>query len=297
MLLHFSEAFSLWYAGYLVATGQASFSDVIKVFLILIFSSFYAAEALEMAPDLAKGGIAVASLFRIMDRETKIEPDDLEGEKGVRIRGDIELKQVTMAYPSRPDVIVLRNMTLKVIAGQSLALVGASGSGKSSIVSLIERFYNPSSGSILIDGKDIKQYNLKFLRQHIALVQQEPALFASSIHENILYGRPEATQTEVIEAARAANAHTFISSLPEGYDTLVGEGGIQLSGGQKQRVAIARAVLKDPTIFLLDEATSALDAGSEQIVQEVIDRLMKGRTTIMVAHRLSTIRGKHSLLY
>lgn len=294
-ILHATNATGLWYSGHLVVTGQGTFKVVLKVFMILVFSGYMAAEALTLVPDLIKGGQAVASLFQIMDRVTKINPDDPNGKKPEKIRGDIELKELTMAYPSRPDVIVLKRMNLKVMSGRSLALVGASGSGKSSIISLIERFYDPLSGAVLIDGKDIKQYNLQFLRQQIALVQQEPALFATTIYENIVYGKEGATEAEVIEAAKAANAHSFISSLPEGYKTLVGERGVKLSGGQKQRVAIARAVLKDPTIFLLDEATSALDAESEKIVQEAIDRLMTGRTTVIVAHRLSTIRGADSI--
>lgn len=157
--------------------------------------------------------------------------------------------------------------------------------GKSSIIALIQRFYDPLAGAVLIDGTDIRKLKLRSLRRHIGLVSQEPSLFACTIYENILYGRDGATESEVIEAAKAANAHTFISALPNGYQTEVGERGVQLSGGQKQRVAIARAVLKDPTILLLDEATSALDSQSEKVVQEALDRLMYGRTTVVIAHR------------
>ncbi|CAM6101411.1 unnamed protein product [Calypogeia fissa] len=294
-LLYSSTALGLWYAGELVDSGQATFPAVIKTFLIILISAFVAAEAITVAPDFVKGGQALTSLFLILDRMTMIEPDDPEGRKPEKIRGDIHLRHVALAYPSRPDVIVLRNLNLKVTSGHSLALVGASGCGKSSIISLIERFYDPVAGEILIDGRNIKTYNLQFLRQHIALVQQEPALFSTTLYENILYGREGASEAEVIEAGKAANAHKFISSLPDGYKTLVGERGVQLSGGQKQRVAIARAVLKDPTIFLLDEATSALDAESEKVVQEAIERLMQGRTTVIVAHRLSTVRGADSI--
>ena len=169
--------------------------------------------------------------------------------------------------------------------------MGSSGSGKSSVISLISRFYDPTAGKVTIDGRDIRRLNLQSLRLKIGLVQQEPALFSTTIFDNIAYGKDNAKEEEVIEAARVANAHGFISSMPNGYQTEVGERGVQLSGGQKQRIAIARAVLKDPVILLLDEATSALDAESESVLQEAMQRLMRGRTTVVVAHRLSTIRG------
>jgi ATP-binding cassette subfamily B (MDR/TAP) protein 1 len=172
----------------------------------------------------------------------------------------------------------------------TVALVGGSGSGKSTVVALIERFYDPSKGAVLLDGINIKDLQLKWMRSQIGLVSQEPALFATTIKENILFGKEGATHEEVIEAAKAANAHNFISSLPKGYDTQVGEKGVQMSGGQKQRIAIARAILKNPPILLLDEATSALDAESEKVVQGALEAASVGRTTVVVAHRLSTIR-------
>ncbi|CAM6101410.1 unnamed protein product [Calypogeia fissa] len=269
-----SYALLLWYSGVLVERRLASFGACAKTFMIIVTSSFAAAETLTIVPTLSRAGQAVASVFQVLDRVTRIEPNDSQGRSIGNIRGDIELKDVTLAYPSRPDLLVLRKLTLMVHSGNSLALVGASGSGKSSVISLIERFYDPISGEVLIDGIDIRRYNLLALRQHIALVQQEPALFATTIYENILYGK---------------------SALPDGYKTQVGEKGVQISGGQKQRIAIARAVLKDPAIFLLDEATSALDAESEKIVQDALERLMKGRTTVIVAHRLSTIQGAGSI--
>jgi len=171
-----------------------------------------------------------------------------------------------------------------------MALVGESGSGKSTVVGLIERFYDPQAGAVLMDGVDIRQYNLKWLRQQIGLVSQEPLLFGGSIRDNITFGKSDATSEEVFAAAEAANAREFIERLPEGYDTMVGEGGIQLSGGQKQRIAIARAVIKSPKILLLDEATSALDATSESMFQTALDRIMVGRTSVVIAHRLSTVR-------
>nr|DAD17830.1 TPA_asm: hypothetical protein HUJ06_019293 [Nelumbo nucifera] len=277
------------YGSVLMGKGMVSFKSVIKSFMILIVSALAMGETLALAPDIVKGNQMVASVFQVLDRKTEIVGD--VGEEVTKVQGSIELKHIEFSYPSRPDVIIFRNFNLRVRAGKSMALVGASGSGKSSVISLILRFYDPKSGKVMIDGKDIKKLKLKSLRKHIGLVQQEPALFATTIYENILYGKEGASEAEVIQAAKLANAHAFISGLPEGYSTKVGERGVQLSGGQKQRVAIARAVLKDPAILLLDEATSALDVESERIVQQALDRLMKNRTTVMVAHRLSTIQN------
>nr|XP_018678767.1 PREDICTED: putative multidrug resistance protein [Musa acuminata subsp. malaccensis] len=207
------------------------------------------------------------------------------------LSGDVEFRSVEFAYPSRPENIILRGFDLKVPAGKTVALVGGSGSGKSTVIALMERFYDPLGGEILLDGVDIRSIKLKWLRSQIGLVSQKPALFATSIKENLLFGKEEATVEEVVAAATASNAHNFISQLPQGYDTQVGESGVQMSGGQKQRIAIARAVLKSPRILLLDEATSALDSESERVVQEALDLASLGRTTIVVAHRLSTIRN------
>ncbi|XP_071706745.1 ABC transporter B family member 19-like [Rutidosis leptorrhynchoides] len=291
LALFTSEALILWYGVHLVKEGLSTFSKVIKVFVVLVITANSVAETVSLAPEIIRGGEAIGSVFAILDRSTRIDPDDPDAEPFNTIRGDIELSHVDFSYPSRPDVMVFKDLCLRIRAGQSQALVGASGSGKSSIIGLIERFYDPNVGKVMIDGKDIRRLNLRALRAKIGLVQQEPALFAASIMENIAYGKDEATEVEVIEAARAANVHTFVSGLPQGYHTPVGERGVQLSGGQKQRIAIARAVLKNPTILLLDEATSALDAESECVLQEALERLMRGRTTVLVAHRLSTIRG------
>ncbi|XP_015946102.1 ABC transporter B family member 19 [Arachis duranensis] len=291
LALYASEALILWYGAHLVSKGVSTFSKVIKVFVVLVITANSVAETVSLAPEIIRGGEAVGSVFSILDRHTRIDPDDPDADPVESIRGEIELRHVDFAYPSRPDVMVFKDLNLRIRAGQSQALVGASGSGKSSVIALIERFYDPIAGKVMVDGKDIRKLNLKSLRLKIGLVQQEPALFAASIFENIAYGKEGVTESEVIEAARAANVHAFVSSLPEGYKTPVGERGVQLSGGQKQRIAIARAVLKDPTILLLDEATSALDAESECVLQEALERLMRGRTTVLVAHRLSTIRG------
>ncbi|KAF8027184.1 hypothetical protein BT93_E0177 [Corymbia citriodora subsp. variegata] len=284
-----SYGLALWYGSVLMGQGLASFKSVMKSFMVLIVTALAMGETLAMAPDLLKGNQMVASVFEVLDRKTEVMGD--VGEELTVVEGTIELRRVHFSYPSRPDVIIFRNFDLKVRSGKNMALVGQSGSGKSSVIALILRFYDPTAGEVMIDGKDIKKLKLKSLRKHIGLVQQEPALFATSIHENIIYGKEGASEGEVIEAAKLANAHSFISSLPGGYSTKVGERGIQLSGGQKQRVAIARAILKNPEILLLDEATSALDVESERIVQQALDRLMRNRTTIMVAHRLSTIKN------
>ncbi|MED6184096.1 ABC transporter B member 19 [Stylosanthes scabra] len=291
LALYASEALILWYGAHLVSKGVSSFSKVIKVFVVLVITANSVAETVSLAPEIVRGGEAVGSVFSILDKHTRIDPDDPDAEPVESVRGEIELRHVDFAYPSRPDVMVFKDLSLRIRAGQSQALVGASGSGKSSVIALIERFYDPLAGKVMVDGKDIRKLNLKSLRLKIGLVQQEPALFAASIFDNIAYGKEGATESEVIEAARAANVHAFVSGLPEGYKTPVGERGVQLSGGQKQRIAIARAVLKDPAILLLDEATSALDAESECVLQEALERLMRGRTTVLVAHRLSTIRG------
>ncbi|KAG6633683.1 ABC transporter B family member 2-like [Carya illinoinensis] len=284
-----SYGLALWYGSVLMGKGLASFKSVMKAFFVLIVTALAMGETLAMAPDLLKGNQMVASVFEVMDRKTEVLGD--VGEELMTVEGTIEFRGVQFSYPSRPEVLIFKDFNLRVRSGKSMALVGQSGSGKSSVISLILRFYDPTAGRVMIDGKDIKKLKIKSLRRHIGLVQQEPALFATSIYENILYGKEGASEAEVIEATKLANAHTFVSSLPEGYSTKVGERGVQLSGGQRQRVAIARAILKNPEILLLDEATSALDVESERVVQQALDRLMKNRTTVVVAHRLSTIKN------
>lgn len=290
-----SYALGLWYASQLIKHGASNFSNIMKAFMVLIVTAFGVADTLSLTPDIIKGSQALGSVFSILDRKTTIDPDDPYSEVVKEIKGDIEFRNVSFRYPTRPDVTVLKDLNIDVAAGSSLALVGQSGSGKSSVIALLMRFYDPCSGVLLIDRKDIRSLNLRTLRQRIGLVQQEPALFSTTIYENIVYGKDGATEIEVMKASRAANAHGFISRMPEGYNTQVGERGAQLSGGQKQRVAIARAILKDPSILLLDEATSALDTASEKLVQEALNRLMEGRTTIVVAHRLSTIRDANMI--
>lgn len=211
-------------------------------------------------------------------------------------KGEIEFDNIRFSYPSRPEFEVLKGLHFKVEAGQTVALVGSSGSGKTTIASLLLRFYDPTSGSLRIDGVDSKSLSLTELRKKIALVPQDVILFAGSIRDNIAYGKPNATEEEIKEAARKANAFDFIDSFPDKFNTLVGERGIQLSGGQRQRIAIARAVLKNPSILILDEATSSLDSESERLVQEALDKLMIGRTSVVIAHRLATIRNADKIV-
>lgn len=207
------------------------------------------------------------------------------------VRGHIEFKNVDFTYPSRPNKAVLNNLDLDLHPGEVLALVGPSGGGKTTIANLILRFYDPDSGTVSIDGVDLRHIDPAWLRDHVSVVSQEPILFATTIRENIAYAVPNARMEDIVQAAMEANAHDFILSFPKGYDTLVGERGHQLSGGQKQRISIARALLQQPKILLLDEATSALDAESEHLVKKALDRLMKGRTVLVIAHRLSTVQS------
>ncbi|GAB2300622.1 Multidrug resistance protein 1 [Dionaea muscipula] len=298
--LYASYGLGLWYASWLVKHGISDFSKTIRVFMVLMVSANGAAETLTLAPDFIKGGRAMKSVFELLDRGTEIEPDEKNDTTIIpipeRLRGEVEFKHVDFSYPSRPDTPIFRDLNLRARAGKTLALVGPSGCGKSSVIALLQRFYDPSSGRVMIDGKDIRKYNLKSLRQHMALVPQEPCLFASTISDNIAYGNKElASEAEIVEAATLANAHKFISAMPDGYKTFVGERGVQLSGGQKQRIALARALARKAEVMLLDEATSALDAESERLVQEALERACSGKTTIVVAHRLSTIRNAHMI--
>ncbi|KAE8718229.1 ABC transporter B family member 15 [Hibiscus syriacus] len=275
LLTLFIMAFDFWYGGKLISQGYITPKALIETFLILVSTGVMIAEAASMTSDFVKSSEVVASVFAIFDHRTGIEPDDSNGYLAEEVTGCVEIYDVDFAYPARPNVIILKDFSFTIEAGRSTALVGQSGSGKSTIISLIERFYDPLKGVVKINGRDIRSYNLRTLRKHIALVSQEPTLFAGSIRENILYGvSGETDESEVIEAAKAANAHDFIAGLAEGYETWCGDRGVQLSGGQKQRIAIARAVLKNPTILLLDEATSALDSKSEKVVQEAVERIM-----------------------
>ncbi|KAB2601391.1 ABC transporter B family member 9-like [Pyrus ussuriensis x Pyrus communis] len=261
-----------------VKHGQATFEQVFKVFFAITISAMGVSQTTSMAPDSNKAKDSAASIFRILDSKPKIDSSSDEGIALSLLIGEIELDHVNFKYPTRPDVQIFRDICLKMPSGKTVALVGESGSGKSTVIGLIERFYDPDSGRVLLDGVEIQKFKLNWLRQQIGLVGQEPVLFNESIRANIAYGKPgDVTEEEIIAATTTANVHNVISSLPQ--------------GGQKQRIAIARAILKDPKILLLDEATSALDAESERKVQDALDRVMVNRTTVVVAHRLSTIKG------
>ncbi|KAJ2455299.1 hypothetical protein GGI03_006484, partial [Coemansia sp. RSA 2337] len=270
---------------------------VLNVIFALLIGGFALGGSAPHLSAVATAQGSAAKVFDIIDRKSPIDPLDTEtGTKVEKVRGEISFRDVHFSYPSRPDVPVLKGFNLEIQPGQKVALVGESGCGKSTTIGLIERFYDPAQGAVLIDGVNIKELNIGTLRQRIGIVTQEPVLFSTSIMQNIKWGavdpeNSEPTDDEVIEAAKAANAHQFISQLPSGYDTLVGEGGALLSGGQKQRIAIARAIIRNPDVLLLDEATSALDTASERLVQDALDRLSADRTTISIAHRLSTVRN------
>ncbi|KAL4323592.1 hypothetical protein GQ457_11G002000 [Hibiscus cannabinus] len=289
----FSVYATCFYAGaQLVEHGYTNFGDVFRVFFALTMAAIGISQSSSFAPDSGKAKTSAASIFGIIDRESKIDPSDESGMTLENVKGDIELRHVSFKYPSRPDIQILRDLSVSIRAGKTVALVGESGSGKSTVISLLQRFYDPESGSITLDGVEIQKLQLKWLRQQMGLVSQEPVLFNDTIRANIAYGKGgNATESEILAASESANAHKFISALQQGYDTVVGERGVQLSGGQKQRVAIARAIVKSPKILLLDEATSALDAESEKVVQDALDRVMVNRTTVVVAHRLSTIKN------
>ncbi|KAF3622951.1 putative ABC transporter B family member 8 [Capsicum annuum] len=292
-------ALDFWYGGKLVNAGEISAADVFKTFFILVSTGKVIAEAGSMTSDLAKGSTVVASIFSILDRKSLIQGSDeaKNSSIGTKMTGRIEMKKVDFTYPGRPDRLVLHEFSLEVKAGTSIGLVGKSGCGKSTVIALIQRFYDADKGSLKIDGVDIRLLDIGWYRRHMALVSQEPVIYSGTIRENILFGKLNASENEVVEAARAANAHEFISSLKNGYETECGDRGATISGGQRQRIVIARAIIRNPTILLLDEATSALDVQSEQLVQTALDQLMVGRTTVVVAHRLNTIWNLDSIAF
>jgi len=290
MMLANAAAFSL--GGKMVQDGEIEFGDMFKVVLATVFGALIAGEISSMAPDFMEAKISAARIFKLIDRVPLIDSYNTKGVKLPEVEGSINFNAVEFNYPSRPDVKVLKKLSLQIKPGQKVALVGASGCGKSTSVGLLERFYDPQEGFVDIDNTDIKTMNLKWLRSQIGLVSQEPVLFARSIKENIKYGMSTPVTDEQVEVvAKKSNIHSFVMSLPKGYDTLVGEKGTLISGGQKQRIAIARALIRDPKIMLLDEATSALDSESEKIVQKALDVAMEGRTSVIIAHRLSTVQN------
>ena len=282
-----SAVLVLWYGAKLVQAGELSLGDLTQFLLYTMYVGGAVGSFAELYAQLQRT-IGATERVRELLREVPEEPGPARAMP--RIAGAIAFESVGFAYPSRKEVRVLNGLHLHAAAGERIALVGPSGAGKSTVVSLLLRFYEPDGGQILIDGADAREYPLRGLREQAAIVPQDVFLFGGSIGENIAYGRSGASATEVEDAARKANAHDFIAGFPEGYATLVGERGVQLSGGQRQRVAIARAILRDPAILILDEATSSLDSESEYAVQQALDALMRGRTSVIIAHRLSTVR-------
>ena len=278
----------LWYGGYRVLQGQTSLGTV-PAFMLLLRELYLPMNRIsEMNTILQNSLAAIDRVFEVFDITSDVHEKPGAPKLG-RIKGRITFENVTFGYDAEQPV--LKNITVDVRPGEVVALVGSSGAGKSTLVQLMPRFFDPQVGRVLVDDTDVRDVTLRSLRSQIGVVAQETLLFSGTVRDNLLYGKPGATENEIIQSARAAHAHGFIQEMPDGYDTILGERGARLSGGQKQRVAIARAFLCDPRILILDEATSALDSESEALIQEALAELMKGRTNIVIAHRLSTILG------
>ncbi len=290
----------LWRGATLVYTAGPGHLEIGQLVTFIIYTAFIGASVAGLGELYGKVQSTLGASERILEiLDETPEPTLLEPATGLvptQIRGDIRYEHVAFRYPTRPDVPVLQDIDFHIKSGEKIALVGPSGAGKSTIASLLMQFYPLSGGRIVVDGHDVRDYDLTALRRHIGIVPQETLLFGGTIRENIAYGKPDATDAEIIEAAQRANTWQFISAFPEGLDTVVGDRGIKLSGGQRQRVAIARAILKNPAILILDEATSSLDSESEKLVQGALDELMQHRTSLIIAHRLSTIRKVDKIL-
>eukprot|EP01053_Blabericola_migrator_P006257 Blabericola_migrator_1__6256@NODE_3155_length_1998_cov_42_989125_g1735_i2_p1_GENE_NODE_3155_length_1998_cov_42_989125_g1735_i2NODE_3155_length_1998_cov_42_989125_g1735_i2_p1_ORF_typecomplete_len454_score96_18ABC_tran/PF00005_27/2_5e39ABC_membrane/PF00664_23/1e18SMC_N/PF02463_19/29SMC_N/PF02463_19/2_9e05AAA_21/PF13304_6/7_8e06ABC_ATPase/PF09818_9/1_8ABC_ATPase/PF09818_9/0_066AAA_22/PF13401_6/0_00059AAA_16/PF13191_6/0_00059AAA_15/PF13175_6/0_00057TniB/PF05621_11/0_056TniB/PF05621_11/25SbcCD_C/PF13 len=317
--LQLINALTFWYAGRLVTSGRSAPVEVLRVYFMYLSANRLANKTLALITDHKKAKMATASILYLLQQRPKIEILDPSGIRS-KTAGRLKFEKLRFRYPHRPDMPVLADVSFQVTPGRVVALVGGSGSGKSTIIQLLERFYDVAptdtiklwlqsanetvqmrdmyGGQIRLDDTDIRDYNLKYLRSQLGLVSQEPILFQGTIKDNIRFGRLEASDPEIEEAAKLANAHEFICNLPDGYETDVGKGGNRLSGGQKQRVAIARALIRKPAVLILDEATSALDPESEDIVQKALDDVMQGRsfTTLVIAHRLSTIRNADQIV-
>nr|XP_045016364.1 multidrug resistance protein 2-like isoform X10 [Jaculus jaculus] len=292
-MMYFSYAACFQFGAFLVAHHLMNFQNVMLVFSAIIFGALAAGNATSFAPDYTKAKVSASHIIMILEKVPAVDSYSTQGLKPNTLEGNITFHDIVFNYPTRPDIPVLQGLSLEVKKGQTLALVGSSGCGKSTVVQLLERFYDPLGGRVLLDGKEIKQLNVQWLRAHLGIVSQEPILFDCSISENIAYGDNSrvVSQDEIVRAAKEANIHQFIDSLPDRYNTRVGDKGTQLSGGQKQRIAIARALVRQPHILLLDEATSALDTESEKVVQEALDKAREGRTCIVITHCLSTIQN------
>ncbi|CAF0877399.1 unnamed protein product, partial [Didymodactylos carnosus] len=289
-------ALGFWYGAKLVRDEGFNIGSVLIVFFAILIAVFSLGQGAPHLQSLAQARGAAYYVWDLIDSPSKIISNSVSGLKTPDLVGIIEFSEVNFVYPTRPNTSILNGLSFDAKSGQTVALVGSSGCGKSTCIQLLQRFYDPISGSVSIDGHSVSEYNLHWLRQHIGVVSQEPILFAATIKENIKYGKDNVTDSDIEDAAKKANAHDFIMTLPDRYETMVGERGAQLSGGQKQRIAIARALIRNPKILLLDEATSALDNESEKIVQDALDKASKGRTTLVIAHRLSTIRNANKIV-
>lgn len=288
------EVAILFYGGHLVLTGQMSSAALISFFIYLLELGECLESIASVYTGLMQGVGAAEKVFEYLDRETKHPADGTEAPD--TCTGLVEFKDITFAYPTRPETDILKGVSFTLHPGEVTALVGPSGSGKSSCVSLLENFYLPQQGQVLLDGKPIHTFQHDYLHSKVALVGQEPVLFARTVGENITYGLTDVPMEAVVQAATKANAHDFITALPSGYETSVGEKGTQLSGGQKQRVAIARALIRNPRVLILDEATSALDAESEHVVQTALNNIMQEHTVLVIAHRLSTVEKADNII-
>ena len=282
--------FILWRGAKMVEAGTMPPGDLVTFITLSAFIGGSIAGLSNLYTQLVRAIGATERIAEILEMDSELNVEDGQSAITEALTGDITYENVHFQYPSRPDVPVLKGIDLKIEGGKTVALVGSSGSGKSTIVQLLMQFYPINKGKITVNGSDIYDYNISELRKNIAIVPQEVILFGGTIRENIEYGKPGSNDEDIKEAARQANALEFIQKFPEGFDTIVGDRGIKLSGGQRQRIAIARAILRNPSILLLDEATSSLDAESEKVVQDALNNLMKGRTSIVIAHRLATIR-------
>ncbi|KAL8963470.1 MAG: hypothetical protein Q9193_000275 [Seirophora villosa] len=304
-IIYLNYGLSFWMGSRYIVSGEIDLSSVLTIMLAIMIGAFSLGNVAPNAQAFTTSVAAAGKIFNTIDRVSPLDPSSEQGRTLDHVEGTVELRNIKHIYPSRAEVVVMEDVNLLVPAGKTTALVGASGSGKSTVVGLVERFYDPVGGEVFLDGHNVSTLNLRWLRQQISLVSQEPTLFGTTIYGNIQHGligtkyedaNPEEQKELIIKAAKMANAHDFVSGLPEGYETNVGERGFLLSGGQKQRIAIARAMVSDPKILLLDEATSALDTKSEGVVQAALDVAAQGRTTIVIAHRLSTIKTADNIV-
>jgi ABC-type multidrug transport system fused ATPase/permease subunit len=290
-------AFVMWFGANMILVGELTIGSLTMFVIFSMFVGGTFAGFAEMFSQLQKTLGATQSVREILRTEGEnVELTYVKIEPQFALKGNVRFENIAFSYPSRKDVSVLKDVSLEVNSGQQIALVGPSGAGKSTVASLLLKFYEPDQGNIFFDDRDSKEFPLSQLRKQMAFVPQDVILFGGTIKENIAYGKPDASDEEIIEAAKKAHADEFVNKFPEAYDTIVGERGIKLSGGQRQRIAIARAILKDPAILILDEATSSLDSESEQLVQEALENLMKNRTSFVIAHRLSTIRNADKII-